>query len=109
MLKKYVQLRESLKPYIMEVMREASENGSPVMRPMFYEFPQDARCWETPEQYMFGSRYLVAPVLYEGMRSRQVYLPAGRWKNIFTGEELEGGCEIEAEAPLEVIPVFERL
>ena len=108
-LKKYVQLRESLKPYILEAMREASENGSPVMRPMFYEFPQDARCWEAPEQYMFGSRYIVAPVLYEGMRSRQVYLPAGRWKNIFTGEELEGGCEIEAEAPLEVIPVFERL
>ena len=108
-LKKYVQLRESLKPYILEVMREASENGSPVMRPMFYEFPQDARCWEAPEQYMFGSRYLVAPVLYEGMRSRQVYLPAGRWKNIFTGEEQEGGCEIEAEAPLDVIPVFERL
>ena len=43
------------------------------------------------------------------IRSRQVYLPAGRWKNIFTGEEQEGGCEIEAEAPLDVIPVFERL
>ena len=108
-LKHYVAVREQMKPYLKEVMREASENGSPVMRAMFYEFPDDPMCWEADEQYMFGSRYLVAPVLYAGMAEREVYLPAGKWKNIATGEELAGGQKVTVAAPLEVIPVFEKL
>ena len=108
-LKHYVAVREQMKPYLKEVMREASENGSPVMRAMFYEFPDDPMCWEADEQYMFGSRYLVAPVLYAGMMEREIYLPAGKWKNIATGEELAGGRKVTVAAPLEVIPVFEKL
>ena len=82
---------------------------TPLMRTMFFEFPEDEACWNCADQYMFGARYLVAPVLYEGMRARSVYLPAGRWKNIHTGEELAGGRTVTAEAPLDVIPVFEKL
>ena len=108
-LRHYVAVREQMKPYLKEVMREASENGSPVMRAMFYEFPDDPMCWEADEQYMFGSRYLVAPVLYAGMAERDVYLPAGKWKNMATGEELAGGQKVTVAAPLEVIPVFEKL
>ena len=108
-LKHYVAVREQMKPYLKEVMREASENGSPVMRAMFYEFPDDPMCWEADEQYMFGSRYLVAPVLYSGMTEREIYLPAGKWKNMATGEVLAGGRKVTVAAPLEVIPVFEKL
>ena len=108
-LKHYVAVREQMKPYLKEVMREASENGSPVMRAMFYEFPDDPMCWEADEQYMFGGRYLVAPVLYAGMAERDVYLPAGKWKNMATGEVLAGGQKVTVAAPLEVIPVFEKL
>ena len=108
-LKHYVAVREQMKPYLKEVMREASENGSPVMRALFYEFPDDPMCWEADEQYMFGSRYLVAPVLYAGMAERDVYLPAGKWKNMATGEVLAGGQKVTVAAPLEVIPVFEKL
>ena len=108
-LKHYVAVREQMKPYLKEVMREASENGSPVMRAMFYEFPDDPMCWEADEQYMFGSRYLVAPVLYAGVMEREIYLPAGKWKNIATGEVLAGGQKVTVAAPLEVIPVFEKL
>ena len=108
-LERYVRLRLSLKPYILQTMREASENGSPVMRTMFYEFPDDARCWDIADQYMFGSRYLVAPVLYAGVSERSVYLPAGRWKAVFGGEVYEGGTTISVSAPPDVIPVFEKL
>ena len=108
-LSRYAALRVKMKPYLKQVMREASENGSPVMRAMFYEFPEDARCWTADEQYMFGPKYLVAPVLYEGMRSREVYLPAGRWRDMNTGRTLEGGGTVTADAPLDVIPVYERL
>ncbi len=107
-LKKFTQLRVAMKPYIAEVMREASVNGSPVMRAMFYEFPQDERCWRADDQYMFGSRYLVAPVLYAGMRERSVYLPAGTWKDIRDGKIYAGGAVIRTAAPIDEIPVFEK-
>ena len=108
-LKGYVELRERMKPYLKEVMREASENGSPVMRPLFYEFPSDEACWSCEDAYMFGPKYLVAPVLYEGMTRRTVYLPKGKWRDMNTGETYEGGCTITVAAPVEIIPVFERL
>lgn len=108
-LKKYLFIRVELKDYIKELMHEASENGSPLLRTMFYEFPNDETCWNLDDQYMFGNRYLVAPVLYQGMRERKVYLPSGKWKNYHTGKLVEGGATFTVDAPLEIIPVFERL
>ena len=108
-MKHYLDLRISMKPYLVSLMQEAHETGAPLMRTMFYEFPEDPVCWELSDQYMFGSRYLAAPVMTLGARSRRVYLPQGSWKNINTGEVLEGGQTITAEAPLEEIPVFEKI
>lgn len=108
-MKKYLELRLSMKSYIKSVLQEASENGSPVLRTMFYEFPEDETCWNLKEQYMFGWKYLVAPVLYQGMSERTVYLPQGRWQSIHDHQVYEGGREITAAAPLEIIPVFERI
>ena len=67
----YLKLRWSLKPYIEKLMKEAHEDGSPLMRTMFYEFPDDAKCWEVTDQYMFGDKYLVAPILEAGMSERK--------------------------------------
>ena len=58
---------------------------------------------------MFGGRYLVAPVMESGARTRSVYLPEGRWRNVDTGEVYEGAQRVTVPAPLEVIPVMERL
>ena len=65
-LVKYMKRREELRDYIRETMRQAHEAGTPVMRAMFYAFPEDAACAELKDQYMFGDRYLVAPVLEPG-------------------------------------------
>ena len=108
-LKKYVELRESLKNYIKEKTVEASENGSPLIRAMFYEFPDEKECWELSTQYMFGDKYLVAPILETGAVKRELYLPKGTWKNIHTDEIVEGGRYICADAPIDIIPVFEKL
>ena len=108
-LKKYVELRESIKGYVKEKMDEASRNGSPLIRAMFYEFPEDEECWRLSTQYMFGDKYLVAPVLEAGADSRELYLPNGKWKNIHTGETVDGGKYIRANAPIDIIPVFEKL
>lgn len=108
-MKSQLQRRLDMKPYISSLMKEASETGAPVIRAMFYEFPEDEKCWELSDQYMFGSRYLVAPVLHIKEREREVYLPAGKWRNVNDGTEYEGGQTVCAPAPLEVIPVFERI
>jgi alpha-D-xyloside xylohydrolase len=108
-LEKYLFLRERLRPYIKGLMEQAHENGSPVIRTMFYEFPNDPVCWKLQDQYMFGPDILVAPVLYAGMRSREIYLPEGSsWKDARVGKTFEGGQFVTAEAPIDVIPVFLR-
>ncbi len=108
-LKKYHARRLALKPYLREIFAQAHEDGSPLLRAMFYEFPDDPRCWELADQYLFGPRLLVAPVLWPGRTERDVYLPAGTWRDADSGEILSGGRTVRAAAPLERIPVFERL
>ncbi|MBE5798601.1 MAG: glycoside hydrolase family 31 protein [Clostridiales bacterium] len=107
--KKYMALRESLRPYIRAQMEHTHETGAPVMRPMFYDFPQDKNCWEIETQYMFGPDYLVAPVMQSGVSEMDVYLPEGKWLNIDTNEILEGGRWVTVPAPLDIIPVMKRL
>lgn len=106
-MKKYYDIRKAMHDYIKELYEEAHQNGSPLLRTMFYEFPEDEKCWETEDQYMFGSRFLVAPILHLNEWSRTVYLPAGKWKLTSTGEVFEGGCTIQVDAPIDYMPVFE--
>ena len=108
-LKKYLFIRERLRPYIRECMRQASETGAPVMRPLFFDFPRDKTAWEVEDAYMFGPDLLVAPVMEEGQREREVYLPGGcRWTDANTKEVYEGGRRVTVPAPLDIIPVFVR-
>lgn len=108
-LVKYMNRREELREYIRELMKQAHEEGTPLLRAMWYEFAEDDHCNDLKDQYMFGGSYLVAPVLEPGARERQVYFPAGSWRNVDTGEILQGGGIRPVDAPLDVIPVFERL
>ena len=107
--KKYMFLRERLRPYIKEQMAAAHEKGTPVMRPLFYDFPADSAAWACEDAYLFGPSLLVAPVMEAGQRQRSVYLPAGaQWTHVWSGETYEGGQTVTVAAPLEEIPVFTR-
>jgi alpha-D-xyloside xylohydrolase len=106
-LVKYLRLRERLRPYIREQMRRAHERGTPIMRPLFYDFPGDPQAWETEDEYCFGPDVLVAPILEQGARERRVYLPLGAaWKHAWSERSFAGGQTITIAAPLEEIPVF---
>lgn len=109
---KYLLIRERMKPYIAGLMKEAHGKGTPVMRTLFYEFPEDEMCWSDFEEYMFGPDILVAPVMYEGMREREVYLPdlpgEEQWTNAWTGEKYRGGERVKVPAPIDEIPLFIR-
>lgn len=107
---KYMGMREEMREYTRELMRETHETGAPVMRTLFYEFPEDKTCWEVEDEYMYGGRYLVAPVLEAGVKSRRVYLPAGcSWQLQETGEVYSGGIWADIPVTLETMPVFIRI
>ena len=107
---KYMRMREEMREYTRELMRETHETGAPVMRTLFYEFPEDKTCWEVEDEYMYGGRYLVAPVLEAGVKSRRVYLPAGcSWQLQETGEVYSGGIWADIPVTLETMPVFIRI
>ena len=108
-LVKYMQRREAMRPYVRGLMHEAHEKGTPLMRAMIYEFPEDSACVGLKDQYMFGDKYLVAPVMQPGARSRSVYLPDGKWQDVDTGAVYEGKQTVTVDAPIERMPVFERV
>lgn len=108
-MKDFIWMRERLRPYIRACMTEAHEKGTPVMRPLFYAFPEDPNCWRDQEAYLFGPDLLVAPIFELGQRERQVYLPKGcRWVDAKTKEVFEGEQTITVMAPLNEIPLFVR-
>jgi alpha-D-xyloside xylohydrolase len=108
--KKYMQLREELRSYTRKLMEEAHEKGTPVMRTLFFEFPDDPMCWEIEEQYMYGDQYLCCPVLSERQTQTVVYLPkladGKRWQRLWSKEAYEGGTRMTVASPLHEIPVF---
>lgn len=108
-MKKYYDIRIELHDYIKSLFEETSANGSPIIRAMFYEFPKDKKCWELDDQYMFGSKYLVAPIFNYNQFEREVYLPEGQWKLTSNEQIYKGGQTVKVDAPLEYTPVFERV
>ena len=98
-----------MRPYIRGLMRQFHERGTPIMRPLFYHYPEDAEAWNIADGYLFGPDVLVAPILEAGAVRRRVYLPRGsRWLECATGLWHEGGQWVESPAPLDTIPLFRR-
>ncbi len=82
-------LRYSLMPYIYAQAKDSSARGFPMLRPLFFEFPNDPGSWTIEDQYMFGSDLLVAP-MFRNSEQRRVYLPPGVWIDYQTGRVFEG-------------------
>jgi alpha-glucosidase len=105
-IRKYVQLRYRLLPYLYTVLAEAHETGVPWIRPLVLENQDDRNVFDIDDEFMVGSALLCAPVLQEGATSRDVYLPEGEWFNFFTNKKYKGGKRVTVEAPLDTVPLF---
>jgi alpha-D-xyloside xylohydrolase len=104
-----LKLRERIKPYVLDQMAAAARSGVPPMRPVWFDFPDDDEAWGIDDEFLFGPSVLVAPVTELGCRSRRVYLPAGAtWTDPWAEKTLSGGTWLDADAPLERIPVYLR-
>lgn len=96
------------KPYRKELMREASETGLPVVRHPFIHYPKDPEVYELEGQFMVGPEFMVVPVLDAGDEWVEVYLPAGRWVHLWSGEVYgsDEGINTIVEAPIGEPAVF---
>ncbi len=102
----YAKLHDVLRPYLSEQGKVAANTALPLMRALFLYDCEDAAAWDIEDEYMLGGALLIAPVLDDGYE-RDIYLPAGEWEDIFTGESYEGNSTLRNFAvPLERIPVF---
>ena len=99
-----------MRPYVRQLMAEAHENGDPLMRPLFYEFPDDPKAWEIDDTYMFGpgSSGCSDSLLKVRETTHSLTFRAGKWRNLHDGIIYEGGREITVEAPIDVLPVFAK-
>lgn len=103
-----IELRYQLLPYLYSLFWESSQTGSPILRPLLYEFPDDPQTYDLSDQALLGPWLLAAPVVRPGVRQRAVYLPAGTWFDWWTGQAHCGPTHILASAPLERLPLFVR-
>lgn len=102
-------LRLQYKDYFHQLLQESIETQAPIMRNLEYAYPNQG-LYDIKDQFMLGDKLLVAPVLKKGERSRKVVLPSGNdWKYIPTGKVYQGGQTIIVDAPLEILPYFEKV
>jgi alpha-D-xyloside xylohydrolase len=102
-----MELRMRLLPYLYTAFALYERDGTPPLRALVMDFPDDRAAWDIDDQFLLGDSLLVAPGL-PGQRERTLYLPAGTWHDFHTGAKHAGGQKITVPAPLEYIPLFVR-
>ena len=102
------QMRYRLMPYIYTLASRTWFDDYTMMRPLVMDFTNDPVAMNISDEFMFGNAFLVCPVYEYGARSRKVYLPEGKWYDLYTDTLYEGGTTIIADAPIDHIPVFVR-
>ena len=103
--KGYALLHKALETYLHE---QAHHRQAPLMRPLWYDFPERADFYSIADEFLLGSDILVAPVLHENRVARDIVLPPGAWRDIWTGTVYEQAQILQHPAPCPGIPVFVR-
>ena len=97
-------IHTEISEYIKELVQKASEDCSPIIRSMAFEYP-NCNYEEIKDQFMLGDKYLIAPILHKNQTERKVILPKGKWEDDL-GNVFEGNQTIEIKVPLDRIPYF---
>ncbi|WP_455431134.1 TIM-barrel domain-containing protein [Streptomyces anandii] len=110
---KFLRLREALVPYTYSLAREAGTTGTPIVRPLYLQYPEEESAYtKADSEYLYGPDMLVAPVTAPGTRTTtSVWFPPGRWTDYFTGRTYTapaGGATFDVTTTLDTMPVFVR-
>jgi alpha-D-xyloside xylohydrolase len=102
----YNKLRYRLMPYIYSLAWKVTNENYTIMRHLIMDYRTDANVKNIDNQFLFGPFMMINPVTTAGASNRSVYLPAGKWFDFWTGGQLTGGQTINADAPLDKMPIF---
>ncbi|MEU9245784.1 TIM-barrel domain-containing protein [Streptomyces sp. NPDC048385] len=110
---KFLRLRESLVPYTYTLAQEANATGTPIVRPLYLQYPEEDDAYaKADSEYLYGPDMLVAPVTSPGTSTTTpVWFPPGRWTDYFTGQTYTapaGGATQDVATTLDTMPVFVR-
>ncbi len=111
--KEFLRLRHKLIPYIYTANHLTHTKGVPLMKPMYYDYPHSQEAYEAKNEYMFGSELIVAPITEKtsdktNMATAQVWLPEGRYTDIFNGRVYTGGRVVPMSRDMSSIPVLAK-
>ncbi len=106
--RQYLELRYRLLPYNYTLMRQSVDLGLPAMRALWLHYPKDAVAAAIGDEYLWGRDLLIAPVVERGATNRHLYLPAGMWRDWWTGEKVEGGKWVDRPVDLATMPIYSR-
>ncbi len=104
--RKYVKLHYQWIPYFYDLFFEEEKSGAPIMRPLVFHYEKDDAVKGCNDEFMFGDKILVAPVVFQGMTKRMVYLPEGEWYDYWTKEKHCGPQWLIKDAPIDVCPIY---
>lgn len=108
-VKGFFALRQKLMPYLYSLHHTAHETGSPIWRPMVWQFPQDKRCQRENVDFFLGDSLLCAPVVEKGAKTRNVWLPEGTvFYDFHTRQRYTGGQEITLDAPMDKLLLLQK-
>jgi len=107
-LVKFDRLRYRMLPYIYSLAWKTTSESYTTMRPLVMDFRTDVRAQNTGDQFMFGPAFLVNPVTEPAATTRHLYLPESKWFDFWTGSTIAGGRTLDADAPLERMPLYVR-
>jgi len=108
-LEEYDRLRYRMLPYIYSLAWKVTHDDYTMQRPLIIDWRTDPKVADIADEYMFGPAFLVSPVWKQGAKKRDVYLPAApAWYNFWSGDKTTSRQELEADAPLDRIPLFIR-
>jgi oligosaccharide 4-alpha-D-glucosyltransferase len=106
--RKTVELRYKMLPYNYTLAYRQTAKGEPLVRPLYYEFDDDAAAFNIEDEFMWGSAFLIAPVLQPGITSRKVYLPKTKWLDLNNNKLLKGKRTIDFDVKEFRLPLFIR-
>jgi alpha-glucosidase len=95
-----LKLRQRLLPYLYTLFEECHRTGAPILRPLFWAYPDDGSTYSMDDEFLVGDALLVAPITRPGASYRHVYLPAGTWYHLWTQARIDGPAHVLAHAPL---------
>ena len=107
-IRRLLKLRQRLLPYLYSVFEESHRTGAPILRPLLFDHPGDETAYTIEDEFLFGPALLVAPIARPGVEHRHVYLPAGSWFHLWTGQRHDGPTHLLVHAPLGQPAVFVR-